>query len=60
MRWAPLAARIRRDLASTEEDAVEHHLGEPTREGVLLADELRHQGLPPEALERQDPAVRES
>jgi hypothetical protein len=60
MRYAAPATRIRCDLACSQEHGVEHLLGEPSGEGVLLADELRHQGLPPEALERQDPAVRES
>jgi hypothetical protein len=41
VRQTALAVRIRSDLASAEEDRVEHLLGEPTGEGVLLADELR-------------------
>jgi hypothetical protein len=59
MPWAALAARILRDLASAEEHRVQHVLGEPPGERVLLADELRTQNLPLRAIEPRSTEVRE-
>jgi hypothetical protein len=46
MREIALAVRIRNQRAGAEEHRVEHLLGEPAGEGVLLADELWTRDLP--------------